>query len=301
MDGENNQKYYYRSSWVQLIRPMTLTGTITPVLAGTALASVKGSIRLDIFFAMIVAALLVQCATNMLNDYFDFQNGQDQKKWVLHDKSPTKHGPAHHSIPFVAGILIVTAIVIGAWLAVKSHLWIALVGAISIYAGYKYSAGANSFSARGLGELIAAVFLGTVVTTLSYVVQGYNIDLPIVAVSLPYSFLIASMILANNIRDIEKDRPFRHTIAILLGRKNAVRLLYLFVILAYFSVIFLVSIRVMFWPVVLILLAMPVGVRVLWSFRSAAKRMDEINGMKWVAWHHWAFGLLLAGSIWLSG
>ena len=68
MDRANGKKYYYRFSWMKLIRPMTLTGTITPILAGTALASVKGPIRLDIFIAMRAAAILGQAATNMFND-----------------------------------------------------------------------------------------------------------------------------------------------------------------------------------------------------------------------------------------
>ncbi len=298
MDRANGKKYYYRFSWMKLIRPMTLTGTITPILAGTALASVKGPIRLDIFIAMSAAAILVQAATNMFNDYYDFLNGQDQEKWILHDQSTNHHGPALHSIPIVAGSLIATAIVIGAWLALNSHAWIAWVGALGIWAGYKYSAGSNSLSSKGLGELVAAVFLGTVVTTLAYVVQGYDIDLSILAVSLPYSFLIASMILTNNIRDIEKDRPYRKTIAILLGRKNAVRLLYTFIASAYGSVMLLIFFHVVCWSAAMVLLSLPISVQLLWSFRSHAKRIDEINGMKWAAWQHWSFGLLFAGSLW---
>ena len=216
----------------------------------------------------------------------------------MHDQSTNHHGPALHSIPIVAGSLIATAIVIGAWLALNSHAWIAWVGALGIWAGYKYSAGSNSLSSKGLGELVAAVFLGTVVTTLAYVVQGYDIDLSILAVSLPYSFLIASMILTNNIRDIEKDRPYRKTIAILLGRKNAVRLLYTFIASAYGSVMLLIFFHVVCWSAAMVLLSLPISVQLLWSFRSHAKRIDEINGMKWAAWQHWSFGLLFAGSLW---
>src|SRR5690625_6973253 len=78
--GFNPDHYYYRNSWVQLIRPMTLTGTLTPILVGTGFAAINGTIRFDIFFALLLSSLLVQAATNMLNDYYDFKYGQDQEK-----------------------------------------------------------------------------------------------------------------------------------------------------------------------------------------------------------------------------
>lgn len=65
---------------------------------------------------------------------------------------------------------------IGLWLAVNSSLWLLILGTISIFASYKYSAGKHSFSANGLGEIVAAIFLGTVVTTIAYVVHGYSLN-----------------------------------------------------------------------------------------------------------------------------
>src|SRR5690625_6716823 len=59
----------------------------------------------------------------------------------------------------------------------------------------------------------------------AYVVKSNSLNFSIILLSIPFATLIASMILTNNIRDIEKDRHFRKTIAIYLGRKNAVSLL----------------------------------------------------------------------------
>lgn len=299
MDAKR-EMYDYRGSWLQLIRPLTLTGTISPILAGTALASTQAPVHIDRWFAMLLAALLVQASVNMLNDYFDFRNGQDQEKWQIHNPTASHHGPAHRMLPVVAGLMLVGAVPIGFWLAVHSSVWVAVVGAVSIGAGYKYSAGSPALCAIGLGELIAAIFLGTVVTTLAYVVQGHAVDLSIIAVSLPFSFLIASMILTNNIRDMDKDRPFRKTLPIILGRKHAVMLLFFIISLAYLSVILLGYLRIVSWPVCALIMAWPFAARLCWSVRQNAARMEAITVMKWAGWHHWIFGLVLAWSIWLS-
>lgn len=288
------ETYYFRHSWFQLIRPMTLTGTISPLLAGTLFAAAGGPIRIDVLIALFTSALLIQMTTNMLNDFYDFRNGQDQDKWVTDSTKGVDHGPAYRTIPYVAGAMLLGAVGAGLWLAFSTNLWVMAVGIIGIYAGYAYSAGTNSFSSLGLGEFVAAIFLGPVVTILAYVVQGHSINLAIAAISLPFALLIASMVLTNNIRDIEKDRAFRTTLAIHLGRSYAVRLLATLLILPYFVVILLTIYRIVPGTALFVFLAMPVAFRLLWSFRRDATRTDEMKGMKWAARHHWAFGLLFA-------
>src|SRR5690625_4446522 len=98
------EHFYYRHSWFQLLRPLTLTGTISPIVAGTIFASYKGQIELKYFFAVLVASLLVQMSVNILNDYFDFQNGQDHEKWV--EEEGLRRGPAHSSLPIIASVML---------------------------------------------------------------------------------------------------------------------------------------------------------------------------------------------------
>lgn len=290
--------YYYRSSWLQLFRPMTLTGTITPILVGTGMAAIQRDFRVDVFAAMLVAALLIQSATNLFNDYYDFQHGQDQDKWTTDPNSA--QGPPHFIIPYVAGSLIGIAIAISAWLAVQSTWWIIPAGVTGVIFGYLYSAGPRPLSSIGLGEKVAFTFLGPVVTIVSYVVQGFTLDFTIAAISLPFALVIASMILTNNIRDIEKDHTFRNTLATLLGRMKAVNLLTTLLALAYLTILILIPAGVLPSSSIIVLLAMPFAARLRWSFRKDAERAEELSGMKWAAWHHWAFGLLLAIGVWLK-
>lgn len=294
---ENKQEwYFYRFSSIQLIRPMTLTGTISPILAGTGIAALNGPIRIDIFIVLLIAALLVQSATNMFNDYYDFLNGQDQDKWGT-DRT-TAHGPPHAAILIAARIMIGMAIILGIWLAFQSGIWVIGVGILGITFGYFYSAGAKPLCSIGLGELVAFIFLGLTTTILGYCVQGYSVDFRIIAVALPFALLISSMILTNNIRDIDKDHKFRHTLATMLGRTRAVYLLTAILAFAYVIIIGLVLYGLIPWTSAIVVFAFPLAYRLRWSFRLSAKRSEEMKGMKWAALHHWAFGLLLAIGLW---
>jgi 1,4-dihydroxy-2-naphthoate octaprenyltransferase len=295
---ENDDIYYYKKSWLQLIRPLTLTGTISPVLVGTGLAMLQRPVQWDLFVALLLSALLIQSAANVLNDYYDFKYGQDKEKWVEKGEAG-HHGPAHYTLPFLAGMMLAAAIGIGLWLAIHSSLWIILPGVLGIAAGYKYSAGKHSFSSIGLGETIAALFLGPVVTLLAYFVQTNTINVSVVSVSLVFAMLIASMILTNNIRDLKKDMGYRKTLAYKLGKKHAKMLLLFLLILPYAALVTLVISHILPLSALLALLAVPAALRLLWSFRKTGTREDEIGGMKWAARHHWAFGMLLALGIWL--
>ncbi|WP_164668150.1 1,4-dihydroxy-2-naphthoate octaprenyltransferase [Virgibacillus doumboii] len=294
----HKEKYYYRASWLQLFRPLTLTGTISPILVGTGIAALTSSVRFDVLIALLIATLFIQIATNMFNDYYDFRNGQDEEKWT--DDPSKALGPSHSIIPYVACFMLAAAMSIGIWIAFQSNFWIIPVGIFGIIFGYLYSAGPRPLCSIGLGETVAFVFLGLVTTILGYVVQGNAIDFQIIAVAFPFALLIASMILTNNIRDIKKDHTFRNTLATILGHRRAVILLTSLFTLAYLTVISLTLTRITPYSSLIILLALPWAIKLRWSFRQNAKRAEEIKGMKWAALHHWVFGLLFAAGIWIG-
>ena len=70
--------------WWQLTRPHTLTAAFVPVLLGTALAVNKHHIHMPLFTAMLIASLLIQAATNMFNEYFDYARGLDNENSSRH-------------------------------------------------------------------------------------------------------------------------------------------------------------------------------------------------------------------------
>ena len=59
--------------WWRMIRPHTLTASFAPVFIGTMIASLETGLHFGLFIAMLLASMLIQAATNMFNEYYDFK------------------------------------------------------------------------------------------------------------------------------------------------------------------------------------------------------------------------------------
>lgn len=68
--------------WWQLTRPHTLTAAFAPVFLGTMIALTYGDIHFPLFFAMLIASIFIQMATNMFNEYYDFKRGLDTEQSI---------------------------------------------------------------------------------------------------------------------------------------------------------------------------------------------------------------------------
>ncbi|KHF28703.1 1,4-dihydroxy-2-naphthoate octaprenyltransferase [Anoxybacillus sp. BCO1] len=81
----NAQTVHYKRDWRvwwRLLRPHTLTAAFVPVSIGTVLAVDEAPIHFPLFFAMLVASLFIQAATNMFNEYYDYKRGLDTPESV---------------------------------------------------------------------------------------------------------------------------------------------------------------------------------------------------------------------------
>lgn len=80
--SDQYQQYSTVKKYWQLMRPHTLTAAVVPVLVGTAAAKIyllgsEDHLKFSLFLAMLLACLLIQAATNMFNEYYDFKKGLD--------------------------------------------------------------------------------------------------------------------------------------------------------------------------------------------------------------------------------
>ena len=64
-------------AWFFAARPETLSAAIVPVLMGSALARRAGGDTWWVFACALAGALLIQIATNFINDALDFKKGAD--------------------------------------------------------------------------------------------------------------------------------------------------------------------------------------------------------------------------------
>src|SRR5699024_12203399 len=95
------------------------TGTLSPIIAGSLYAGQLHHFDFTGFILVMLAALLIQSSANMLNDYFDFRNGQDKERWTYIPDVKRRLRAVFQYIPYVAGVTFTIAILLGIWLGKK--------------------------------------------------------------------------------------------------------------------------------------------------------------------------------------
>src|SRR5436309_13744093 len=212
--------------WLMAARPRTLPAAVAPVLVGTSLADETGVFHALTFAATMVGAVFIQVGTNLSNDYSDARRGADTE-----DRLGPVRVTAGGLVP-PRQVLVATwvsfgvAVLVGVYLVAVAGWELLLVGAASILAGVLYTGGPRPYGYEGLGELFVFAFFGIVAVTGSYFVQAKDLPREAFVLAVPVGLLAASILMINNIRDLETDRRAgKRTLAVRFGRQRA-RMLY---------------------------------------------------------------------------
>ncbi|WP_018934097.1 1,4-dihydroxy-2-naphthoate polyprenyltransferase [Gracilibacillus lacisalsi] len=220
--------------WWRLLRPHTLTASFIPVFVGTMLAVLDNSFRPLLFIAMLIAAMLIQAATNMFNEYYDFARGLDNENSVGIGGTIVRDGIKPIVVKRLAFSFFGVSILLGVYICMTSSWWIALIGSLCMLVGYLYTGGPIPIAYTPFGEVFSGLLMGTVIIGISYYIQTLTITWQVLVISIPIAILIGCILLANNIRDLDGDKENgRKTIAILIGRNRAIFLLSSLMLLSY--------------------------------------------------------------------
>lgn len=279
----------------KLFRPHTLTASFVPVLIGTTLAwKATRHLHWRLFGAMLLASVLIQAATNMFNEYFDYRRGLDTAESVGIAGAITRDGVRPKVILRTAVATLAVAAPPGFYICAHSSWWLAPIGAVSMLVGYLYTAGPFPISATSWGELFAGGFMGSGIVLLSCFIQQRAIHLHELLVSIPCAVLIGAILTSNNIRDMDSDRRNgRHTLAIRLGHRRAVWFLSSSLLLADFWIILLALLHIESPWVLLALGSLWPEVLAVREFRGERTPTEMLKGMQRVAQANTVFGILL--------
>ncbi|MGP4061444.1 1,4-dihydroxy-2-naphthoate polyprenyltransferase [Halobacillus sp. H74] len=220
--------------WWRLLRPHTLTAAFVPVFVGTMLAAMEQSIDFWLFAAMLLASILIQAATNMFNEYYDYVRGLDNENSVGIGGTIVRDGIRPKTVLFLALSFFVIAGLLGIYICASSSWWIAVIGLISMLFGYLYTGGPYPIAYTPFGEVTAGFFMGTIIIGISYYIQRLIITSEVLIVSIPVAIFVGTILLANNIRDrVGDEENGRKTLAILFGHKGSIVFLTVLFIIAY--------------------------------------------------------------------
>ena len=288
--------------WLRAIRPFSFPASIVPVAVGGATAGLAGAFSWGMLWLTLLGCVALQAGTNLANEYFDFRSGADHP------------GSLGASRAIMAGWLspgaVLTASLVCFGIGCAAGLTIvALVGwpilalgLVGVVGAWGYTAPPLKLAYRGLGESAVFLLMGPLMVLGSHVVHTAAPPVTALVASLPVGCLVAAILHANNVRDLDDDRRLgKRTLATILGRTGARREYDLLVGGAYLTLAVAVLSGLLPWPTLASLATLPLAARVRQVVVTSADpaALDPIV-RRTAALHLW-FGLLLAGGLALAG
>jgi 1,4-dihydroxy-2-naphthoate polyprenyltransferase len=287
--------------WWQLTRPHTLTAAFVPVLLGTALALPLTSIDFGLFITMLIACLLIQAATNMFNEYYDFKRGLDNEHSVGIGGAIVREGIRPGTVMKIALSLYGISMLLGVYICMNSSWWLAVIGLVSMTVGYLYTGGPIPIAYTPFGEIFAGFFMGMLIILIAFYIQTGFITLMSVLISVPIVITVGAILLANNIRDHDGDKENgRKTLAILLGQKRAIILLAGMFVVSYAWVFTLIGLDYASAWLAIVLLSSPKALKAIKGFIGKTKPVQMVPAMIATAQTNTIFGFLLSIGLFLG-
>ncbi len=220
----------------QLAAPHTWTAAFVGVMLSVIYTAVQysGHINLALLLVLLLICLFMQSSVNVFNDYFDFKKGTDSLAnssddafdavLVYNNLNPKSVFALAVGYLVCAGVLGIYIVYCTDWIP----LAIGIVGALIVVI---YSGGKTPISYLPIGEVVSGIVMGVLIPlACTYVLSGV-LDFFIVLISLPLALGIGMILATNNTCDREKDiEAKRNTLAVLLGRTEAVNVYKLMII-----------------------------------------------------------------------
>ncbi len=214
--------------WLLELRAPFFTAAIVPVLFGAALVYwERGVFDLVLLLVTMAGTVSLHAGTNMINDYFDYENGGDainNARTQFNGGTPFLIGgvlePKKVFLAALTGFGIGAAI--GLYLAWTISWWILPVGIAGGLLGFLYIAPKVNLARRGVGEIGVCLGFGPLVVLGTYIVLTGDVNVPVFLAGVPIGLLIALVLYINQFPDMEADASVgkRHWV-VRLGRKKA--------------------------------------------------------------------------------
>ncbi|MFA6969879.1 MAG: prenyltransferase [Gallionella sp.] len=192
-------------------RPAFLTASLMACLIGLAIVRHDGLV-FDVGTAIVTLlfALLAHAGANVLNDYYDAQNGTDAcnvervypftggsrfiQNGVLTELQTRNFGFA----------LLACVMLAGLWLMANSVAQLFYIGIAGLFIGWAYSAPPFRLNSRGLGELCIALGFLLIIVGADFVQRRAFAAAPFVA-GLSYALLASNLLYINQFPDRSAD------------------------------------------------------------------------------------------------
>jgi len=228
-------------------------------------------------FITLLCGIGIQIVTNFVNDIYDFKKGVDKEDRLGPERVVAKGIISVQQMKVATIIVATITLILGIYLVFLSDYIILIIGIVSLFLAYGYTAGPAPLSYLGIGDLFVLIFFGVVATTGTYYIQTGVWSNEVFWMSLPLGFFAMNILAVNNIRDVKSDkRAGKLTLPVRIGIKNAIMLYIVLTCFAYFSgsiVLFMMQDYVFALP----LLTLPLGYKMcLDIYRKTGSELNKV-------------------------
>lgn len=212
-------------TWWTAARPATLAASVSPVLAGTAIAAHDHMVRTLPGLGVLAVAIAIQVGTNYANDYSDFVRGTDRRR-VGPVRAASSGVVPPRQVMWAAIAAFVVAAVTGAAVSLVTNPLLIIPGALAVGAGWLYTGGPRPYGYAGLGEVFVFAFFGLLATAGTVYVHELRVPPAAWVAGCATGFIACAILALNNLRDLETDAEAgKRTLAVRVGRRWTRRLI----------------------------------------------------------------------------
>lgn len=213
-------------AWYQALRPRVFTASYVPMGLAAVIALQDGVFKPLIFALAVLGVMLIQTTANLVNEYADFRRGADDLKTAGQGMAIRDQVLTPGEVLAGAVFVTVAACLIGVFMLTQSGPFLWLIGLGGVLVAITYTAGPFPLAYNGLGELAAGIFMGPMIVLGAYYVMDPTISAEkgvyLSLVALPVTLMVANILHANNIRDMDADRSVnKRTLAVRFGLPTA--------------------------------------------------------------------------------
>lgn len=295
---ENDPQQSKIKAWYLALRPRVFTATYVPMGLAGIVALDDGVFDAAVFLLALVGTLLLQSAANLINEYADYRRGADRLKEAGQGMTIKNKVLEPQSVLYGAVLTTAAGCAIGLYLLSQSGPLLWLIGIGGVFVAISYTAGPFPLAYNGLGEIAVAVFMGPAIIVGAYYVMSPELSQARISelclISLPIAFMVAAILHANNIRDMDADRAVnKRTLAVIFGIRFARAEFMFLVIGAYAAQALVITAGLLPISTLLTLITLPESLRLIRIFNSSRviPLLHQAQGR--TAKLHGQFGLLL--------
>ena len=211
--------------WFRIVRPQTLAASLCPVMA--ALIAMPSPVTSATVAAVtIVCALALQILSNLINDYYDFVRGTDQKGRAGFKRALAEGEVSKRQMQWACLTALAVSVGCGLFLVVHGGWVILAIGVSALLFAWLYTATSHSLSYLGVADIFVFLYYGVIASSGTYYLQTGQFAWSVWCAGGVSGLISMCVLLINNLRDMDSDRLVgKRTFPVRFGRRAALCLM----------------------------------------------------------------------------